>query len=281
MQAYPGSTALQTWFFDDGSYTIVVRATFAAEPAKVVRFGVGVAADATSGQAVAGTPRSDLLVGGIGADTLTGGGGKDILIGAVKAGSTDGDRLLGGAGADLLLGGYGIEVTADTLVGGNGDDTLSGGMGNDVLQGGAGNDFLSAGGDGSGPDLDRLVGGTGADTLAGGAGRDTILCGADTEADDIVFYRPGDFGDVIRQFTPGLDAVILHPLAGLQLDASRFFDDAAEITGSGAWLLYEGATGRLLLDAAGTGPANPVMIARFVDLPTRGLSLGFDDLVIG
>ena len=63
-------------------------------------------------------------------------------------------------------------TSADTLVGGAGNDTLVGGGGADVLLGGADNDTLRAG---SGRAL--LVGGSGEDTLTGGTG-DDILIGA-------------------------------------------------------------------------------------------------------
>ncbi|WP_270936405.1 calcium-binding protein [Falsiroseomonas oryzae] len=278
VQFYPGGATppLQNWFLDDGSYTIVVRATFASEPPQVVRFGVVVAADSTTGQPIDGSARSDMLVGGIGPDTLRGAGGDDILIGAAKPGSTQGDALFGGTGDDRLSGGYGITATDDTLSGEAGDDVLSGGMGNDLLLGGAGNDFLSAGGDGIGPDADRLVGGAGADSLAGGGGRDTILCGADAEADHVIYYRPGDFGDVVQQFAAGTDKVVLNFLAGRGIDESRWIASAAEMTDAGAWLIYDATTGRLLLDLDGTGSDPIQMIARFAGAP----GLGFADLVI-
>ena len=63
-------------------------------------------------------------------------------------------------------------TSADTLLGGAGNDTLMGGAGADVLLGGADNDTLRAG---SGRSL--LVGGSGEDTLTGGTG-DDILIGA-------------------------------------------------------------------------------------------------------
>ncbi|OYT88680.1 MAG: hypothetical protein CFE43_21255, partial [Burkholderiales bacterium PBB3] len=66
--------------------------------------------------------KSQMFVGGEGADTFTG-GSKD-------------DMLLGGLGKDTLSGGGG----ADYLYGGADDDTLDGGAGADRLYGGAGND---------------------------------------------------------------------------------------------------------------------------------------------
>ena len=64
----------------------------------------------------------DAAIGGIGADTLSGGDGNDLLLGL--AGS---DSLFGGGGTDILIGGEG----ADTLDGGSGPDYLYGGAGLD------------------------------------------------------------------------------------------------------------------------------------------------------
>jgi Ca2+-binding RTX toxin-like protein len=78
-----------------------------------------------------------LLLGGIGDDTLGGGGGDD--------------GLLGGEGNDELNGYFG----SDYLVGGAGNDSLIGGYNNDLLIGGLGQDQLHGHGDD-----DILIGGT-------------------------------------------------------------------------------------------------------------------------
>ncbi|MEJ2227955.1 MAG: calcium-binding protein, partial [Alphaproteobacteria bacterium] len=94
---------------------------------------------------------NDLLIGGSGDDTLSGGDGSDVLLG----GSGD-DRLYGGDGNDLLIGGSGDDTLSggdgsDILIGGSGDDLIYGGEGSDVLiyQMGQGNDMFD-GGEGSG-----------------------------------------------------------------------------------------------------------------------------------
>ncbi len=82
----------------------------------------------------------DLLNGGDGNDTLSGGEGDDILRGA--AGD---DTILGGEGNDALNGGSGN----DTLLGGQGDDFFVGIGGTDIIDGGAGidtNSFQGIGG---------------------------------------------------------------------------------------------------------------------------------------
>lgn len=280
IQTYGGSPTAETltpsWFYDDGSYAIRVVGLFPGDIRVVERFGVVMQADATTGLLATANGGTDhLLVGGLGADTLFGAGGDDRLFAAAKAGGSGGDILAGGAGNDVLSGSYGIEATAETLAGGVGDDTLSGGMGNDLLSGGVGNDLLSAGGDGIGNDADRILGGIGADTIFGGAGRDVIFCGIDADADEIRFFRATDYGDVIRQFTPGTDRIVLLPLGGLGLDAGRFVGSAAEMTDAGAWLVYQSGTGRLLLDMDGSDPGRWVQIARLPDAP----ALTFADLV--
>jgi hypothetical protein len=135
------------------------------------------------------------LLGGHGADHLTGGAGDDTI-----DGQEDADTLMGGFGNDDLRGGSGIDtvtysyawyrIVADTdgnaddgavgghdnvrtdvenLSGGRGSDTLTGSAGPNVLNGGEGNDTLH-GGDGG----DALVGGTGRDSLSGDAGDDSL-----------------------------------------------------------------------------------------------------------
>ena len=64
-------------------------------------------------------------------NSMTGGGGADILYGGALA-----DYLSGGSGADVLHGQGGD----DRLKGGAGDDRLEGGLGRDTLEGGEGND---------------------------------------------------------------------------------------------------------------------------------------------
>ena len=78
-----------------------------------------------------GNSAINLLTGGLGGDSLYGGGNNDILDGGDGA-----DLLDGGVGNDTLYGGAGI----DSLVGGDGKDILDGGAGADSLDGGLGDD---------------------------------------------------------------------------------------------------------------------------------------------
>ena len=168
--------------------------------------------------------------GWTGSGTLTGGGGRDVVVATRDFDLTLTDtgltcllgpnltlsgipvaRLTGGlgnntldasgfTGSATLLGGLGD----DTLRGGAGDDYLDGGPGSDLLRGGAGHDELLGGG-GSGDDLggeagdDVLYGSDdGPDQLDGGPGRDRLFGrgGNDTLAggsdDDILDGGSGD-----------------------------------------------------------------------------------------
>ena len=124
-----------------------------------------------------------------GNDIITGNGGTDRIValnlkGAVTLSNTLlSNTLLGGLGADSLsgieeaqleAGTSAVQINAKdfsgvvTLTGGNGNDLLTGTTHADVIDGGAGNDTIKAGG--------------GNDTMSGGAGNDVI----DGEAGDDV-----------------------------------------------------------------------------------------------
>ncbi|MBP2227849.1 Tol biopolymer transport system component/Ca2+-binding RTX toxin-like protein [Azospirillum agricola] len=109
--------------------------------------GLSVSGD---GRYIAGESRNDALVLG------DGNGRQDALLFDRLAPAAS---LTGGAGRDVLVG----NVLDDTLTGGLGDDFLSGGLGDDYLLGGAGNDVL-VGGAGD----DTLFGGAGADVFGFG-----------------------------------------------------------------------------------------------------------------
>jgi DNA-binding beta-propeller fold protein YncE len=120
---------------------------------------------------LAGTPRPNVILGGLGNDRILAGGGSDL----VCAGAGN-DRVVGGRGNDRLFG----QVGNDILFGGPGRDLLRGGSGNDRLFGGAGHD--------------RLVGGPGNDRITPGPGRDIVAAGG---GNDRIFSRDGQ-RDVIN-----------------------------------------------------------------------------------
>jgi Ca2+-binding RTX toxin-like protein len=76
------------------------------------------------------------LIGGVGNDTLIGGGGDAFI----QAG-TGNDLILGGQGDSTLIGGAG----ADSIYGGPGDDVILGGSGSYYIDGGGGNDTIYGG----------------------------------------------------------------------------------------------------------------------------------------
>jgi Ca2+-binding RTX toxin-like protein len=99
---------------------------------------------------------------------------------------TDIENVVGGAGADTITGGSGANRIdgrggADTLNGGAGNDTLIGGLGADTLNGDAGNDtFVSTSTDGA----DTISGGIGTDTVDYSARTASVTVTLDTTADD-------------------------------------------------------------------------------------------------
>ncbi len=156
---------------------------------------------------IRGNEGGNLIIAGMGADTLEGGGGVDSLFGQddadllsggaerdwILAGFGD-DRLEGGDGNDVLYGEAGTdlllgEADSDLLVGGDGADTLIGGLGNDILYGQDG--------------ADTALGGTGIDFFDGGAGNDTLNGEGDPDAvhggagDDLVYGGTGFFTDIM------------------------------------------------------------------------------------
>lgn len=130
---------------------------------------------------------ADVILGGSGPDSINGGGGNDLLTGGLGN-----DSLNGGTGTDRLresgnvnfaltnstLTGLGTDaITSSTielveLTGGVGDNRLNASaftFGSVTLNGGDGNDVLLGGGK-----ADSLIGGTGRDLLVGGVGIDNL-----------------------------------------------------------------------------------------------------------
>ena len=147
------------------------------------------------------------IIGGAGADTLTGDDLNNRLAGGIGAdllsGEAGDDGLIGGEGADTMDGGEGLDTAfftdkmasvavtltgtvfatvtiggiaedkirgIENLVGGDAGDSLTGDTGNNRLDGGFGADTLNGG---QGDDI--LIGGEDADQINGGSGTDTAL----------------------------------------------------------------------------------------------------------
>ena len=152
----------------------------------------------------------------------------------------------------------------NTLNGTGGNETINGRNGNDVLNGRGGNDNLIGGGGN-----DRLRGGNGRDTLTGGGGRDSLEGGAGNDIltggngrDKFIYntnrlYRSRDIGmDTIRDFTPGVDDIILdkdtfislNSRAGNGFSINREFDivqNRGAASRSVADIVYDRSTGDL------------------------------------
>lgn len=160
------------------------------------------------GDIITGSALEDLSEGGLGNDTMRGGGGADFLKGEEGNDSVDGgfgfdtvdgglgnDSLAGGAGADMVYGQAGNDEIfgnsgLDTIMAGEGDDFVSGGFSTDEIHGEDGHDELQ-GRSGA----DTLHGGDGNDTLRGSEGRDEIYGGRG--ADEIYGATAADtlYGD--------------------------------------------------------------------------------------
>jgi Ca2+-binding RTX toxin-like protein len=157
----------------------------------------GVTANLATGSATGAAVGTDVLtaieklVGGSGADlltgnsvstTLVGGGGNDVIVAGSGGGTLDGGTgldtasfandtqgitasLASGTVSGPGLAGTGL-VAIENLTGGSGSDKLTGNGAANVLSGGSGND--------------TLIGGAGNDTLDGGAGTDLADYSADT-----------------------------------------------------------------------------------------------------
>ena len=133
-----------------------------------------------------GTEQRDMLVGGLGDDSLWGDGGDDLLIGGAGV-----NTIRGGAGDDIIKDGDDVSF----LHGDEGNDVISAGGGAaELLFGGAGRDVILHGADDAKESFlmdgdDFALGGAGADIVFGGEGDDWMEGG---DGFDILM---GDLGD--------------------------------------------------------------------------------------
>lgn len=134
---------------------------------------------------ITGSTVGDVINAGDGADSVDAGDGNDTVIGGdgndiIDTGNGD-DSIDAGDGNDSVVAGDGL----DSINGGDGADTLDGGLGNDDINGMSGFDSL-IGGDGDdtllgGADADIIAGDTGNDLIEGNAGDDTLSGGDDSD----------------------------------------------------------------------------------------------------
>lgn len=129
---------------------------------------------------------NDIIVGGLGVDTIHGCLGADWIVGGVAT-------IVGGVPVCNTT----ASDVGDFIFGEAGNDVISGCQGNDVIEGGADNDQLS-GGQGS----DLILGGEGHDDLYGNGGVDFLRTGP---GDDDAFGGPG--GDFICEVAVNGDSL--------------------------------------------------------------------------
>jgi VCBS repeat-containing protein len=151
------------------------------------------------------------VIGGSGADTLTGNSVGNSIFGGLGndtlAGLEGDDVLAGGSDTDtvdytLATAAVAIDLAAGTASGaGTGTDTLisieraTGSVHNDTIAGTAGDNILAGGGG-----ADSISGGTGINVLIGGAGNDTLVGGTGTDVrteTDIADYSGASEGIVV------------------------------------------------------------------------------------
>jgi len=116
-----------------------------------------------------GLAGNDALKGGVGNNILDGGDGNDTL----EAGNGN-NRIYGGAGDDSITVGNGNNLIYgddgnDTIIAGNGDNRIFGGAGNDQITVAGGSNSINVG---IGNDI--VNGGAGNDVIQGGAGTNTL-----------------------------------------------------------------------------------------------------------
>jgi Ca2+-binding RTX toxin-like protein len=157
-----------------------------------------------------GTEAADILIAGIGDDTLFGDGGND--------------NLEGGFGNEIINGGDGDDIIRDSggddnVKAGSGNDVVHGGPGLDLIMGGAGKDFIVLGTDAgsevfAGEGDDFILGSKNAERILGNEGDDWIETGTfdgapgdnfdeiyarDSVVGHDVFFGDGGFDEFIAE----------------------------------------------------------------------------------
>ncbi len=246
---------------------------------------------------ILGSTFDDMMIGDLGNNLFTGGGGIDTvsfanvlqdeggvvvdltIVGSQNTlgsgidsfvtirnltGSLNDDSLTGDAFSNVFLGGEGNDTlkggaASDTLTGGNGADSLDGGTGADSLDGGTGADYIS--------------GGAGADKLTGGLGVDTFLFDSDpilANIDKITDFSVAD--DTIY-----LDHLIFGALATGAQAAAVFASNTTGLAGDNTdRIIYQTTTGNLYYDADANGSGPGLQIATL----TAGLALTSADFFV-
>jgi serralysin len=164
-------------------------------------------------------------------------------------------------------------TAAQTIIGSSSADTIYGTAGNDKIDGLAGND--------------KIFGGAGADTIDGGAGKDYIFGGAGADVltggsdfDRFVFDAPLNSGiDRITDFSHSYDTIVLSHDVFTAFRDDGYIGSSAFYAGTAAHdasdrIIYNPATGAIMYDPDGNGPAAAVQFAQ-VDPGVRVTSTDF------
>ena len=215
----------------------------------------------SSGDAIYGEAGNDSLSGGadFATDFIVGGDGNDTLDGA--SGNGDFDFLYGGAGDDTFHVDTPADLVFEAADGGNDTVivTINGGgyylydnIENMVVGGvtpfGVGNAGANA-----------LTGGAGTQWLLGGGGNDTIEGGADFDVlfgeagADLFIFAAGCGGDLIGDFTPGEDRILLKGISFVDFDLLK----TAMVENSGTTAINLGGGDFIVLN----GVANAALTA--------------------
>ncbi len=170
------STAQALDFETAASHSITVRATDAGGAAVEESFTIAVndvseIVGGAGADTLTGTPQTDVIDGQDGDDNISGGGGNDIIFGGIGRDTLDGgdgvDSIFGEAQNDILIGGAG----ADRLFGGSGNDALFIDASDTLIDGGAGTDRVTVQGaagvtlDMTSSSIELAFGGVGADVF--------------------------------------------------------------------------------------------------------------------
>jgi Ca2+-binding RTX toxin-like protein len=178
------------------------------------------------GDILTGSGGDNFIEGGLGDDTLDGGGNTAAGDTASYAGATaavnvslatPGAQATGGAGTDTLS-------NFENLLGSDYNDTLTGDGNANVLNGGAGDD--------------TIIGGAGADTLIGGQGTDTASYAAAGAGVAVIINGVGSAGDANGDILSGIENLV-----------GSGFDDT--LTGDGGANLIIGGAGNDTLNGQG------------------------------
>jgi len=181
--------------------------------------------------------------------------------------------LLGGQGNDSIVGGDNNDTApggagADSIFGGAGLDSLLGEVGNDTIDGGLGNDSISGG-----ADNDSLLGSAGDDTFDGGTGTDTFFFGK-TGIADLTYLTAttsvvGGLGVDTIQFADGnanvedsaytLVSQIESIVGGIGNDTFSFGTNATAVTDL-AGVLGGSGNDSLVLESTYNSATNPITL---------------------